>query len=157
MGADKQYPDAKHENSLEIGHQYQDFVMDELIKYGILLQCYSSKKYQYDKGESLAGIEVKYDDWCTRSNRLSIEVQEKADILKPEWTDSGILRQDNTWLYVQGDYNIIYVFAKRFLVNYFHAHVKHKGLVPEEKHGTIKTFYLDEAHCQKYAALIIRP
>lgn len=147
------YPDAKSKDSLEDGLRFQDFVCSELARRNIILQNLSSKKYQFTVGENLQGFEIKYDDWCSKSGRISIEVFEKTrnDPIQ-EWTPSGILRNDNSWLYVQGNYSILFVFAKRFLLNYYTAKGQH-GVI--EKRGTIKTFYISNDDARRHAALVL--
>lgn len=143
------YPDAKHKDSFERGLKFQDFVASELIRQlGIAVTSFCSRQYQYEVGENAQGIEIKLDDWCTRktgpegSDRLSIEVSEKTKN-NPDapWVPSGILRKDNTWLYVQGNYERIYLLPKRFLIRYYEHHKDSPGFL-EEKMGTIRTFYL---------------
>jgi hypothetical protein len=44
----------KHKDSFEIGLEFQDFIIRKLLhNYGIVIQPYSSKKYQFEVGESL--------------------------------------------------------------------------------------------------------
>ena len=45
-----------YNKQLEKALEFQDFVADKLYNIGIPLNCYSSKKYQYEKGESRSGI-----------------------------------------------------------------------------------------------------
>lgn len=52
-----------YKECLEKGLEYQDFVAGKLIEeLGLVLSFYSSKKFQYGKGESMQGIEIKFDD-----------------------------------------------------------------------------------------------
>jgi hypothetical protein len=104
-----------YSDDLQRGHLFQDFVAEILLKTkGISLTCYSAKANQYNKGESIQGIEVKLDARCTETGRLAIEVAE----LHKDWVPSGIHRQDNTWAYVQGNGQVLYFFSKRTLRNY---------------------------------------
>lgn len=146
------YPDAKSRTSFQDGLEFQDFVCSQLAKHAVVLQNLASKRYQIEVGENLQGFEIKYDDWCTRSGRLSIEIAEKSrnDPLLP-WTPSGIFRDDNTWLYIQGNYEILFIFAKRFLLNYFET----KRPPIEEKRGTIRTFYISNTVARKHAAKVL--
>ena len=53
---------SNHQNSLEVGHEFQDFITEKLAKeFGIAITIFQSKKYQFQKGESLQGVEIKYD------------------------------------------------------------------------------------------------
>lgn len=136
---DPSYPDAKHANEFQRGMEFQDFVCAAFAREHIILQNLVSKKWQYDVGENLQGFEIKLDDPCSNSKRLSIEVAEKSRA-DPElyWTPSGIMRNDNSWLYIQGNRNILFVFDKKWLRRWYHT----KRPAVEEKHGTICTFYL---------------
>lgn len=132
------YPHATVANSLEKGLAFQDFVCVQLAKRHIVLQNIGSKKYQLEVGENLQGFEIKLDSRCTDTNRLSIEVYEKTarDVLF--WTPSGILRDDNSIVYIQGNYDCFWVFMKNWLVRYF----EHKSPIVEEFNGTIQRFFL---------------
>lgn len=147
------YPNAKSPTSFQDGLEFQDFVCSELAKCGVILQNLSSKKWQYTVGENLQGFEIKKDDPHTRTGRLSIEVAEKskADDGAP-WVSSGIMRDDNTWLYIQGNYEQVYVFPKNWLRRYYIE----KSPETFEKFGTIRTFYLPLAVAEKCAAKVIK-
>lgn len=121
----------KHQNSLEVGLQFQDFVMVKLIELmGFSISYYQSKKYQYQYGESLQGIEIKYDARCTgdcthyknnATGNVAIECFEKIHKSNKDWTPSGILRNDNSWLYVVGNYHQLWIFSKKRLKNLYDA------------------------------------
>ena len=114
-----------HDDSLQKGHEFQDFVCMELAKRGIILQNIQSRKYQYAIGENLQGFEIKYDARCTGcpkdpkkgkpTGRLSIEIAEKSDAANPEYVKSGIYAKSNSWLYIQGNYNGIWIFSTKHL------------------------------------------
>lgn len=146
------YPNAKSPTAFQDGLEFQDFVCEQLARRGVVLQNLSSKKYQLQIGENLQGFEIKLDDRCTDTQRLSIEVFEKTrDDPTLEWTPSGILRGDNSWLYIQGNRKILFVFAKRWLLNYYNA----TNPLISEKRGTIKTFYLPFPIARRHAARTI--
>lgn len=132
------YPHATVTDPLEKGLAFQDFVCIELAKRHIVLQNIGSKRYQFEVGENLQGFEIKLDRRCTDTGRLSIEVAEKTarDVLL--WTPSGILRNDNSIVYIQGNYDCFWVFMKNWLVRYF----EQKSPAVEEFNGTIKRFFL---------------
>ncbi|MEZ6033546.1 MAG: hypothetical protein R3C17_10670 [Planctomycetaceae bacterium] len=132
------YNSADYLQNLEIGHIFQDHVMIELIKKGICLQCFASRQNQFKIGESIQGIEVKLDSRCTDTHRLSIEIGEKK-ATSNIWIPSGILRDDNSLFYVQGNYDIYFFFSKRTLKEYF------KNTKPKIHYynGTLRKFYID--------------
>ena len=103
-----------YKEKLEAGLQYQDFIADQLRKADtcIILCAYSSRKYQNEKGESASGIEIKHDMRFKETGNLYIEVAEKSRPEMPTYTDSGIRRKDNTWLYLIGDYEQAFLFSK---------------------------------------------
>jgi len=151
---DPNYPDCKHANSFQMGLEFQDFVCETLAQEGIILQNLSSKKRQLERGENLQGFEIKMDEPCTRTNRLSIEIAEKSRADNALWVNSGIFRIDNTWLYIQGNYDILFIFPKAFLVRLYQT-----GKYPcEEKprdRPTIRTFYLPFDQARRYAAKVL--
>jgi hypothetical protein len=148
------YPDCKHANPFQMGLEFQDFVCETLAQEGIILQNLASKKRQLERGENLQGFEIKMDARCTDTRRLSIEIAEKSKADNMQWIPSGIYRADNTWLYVQGNYSILFVFAKNWLVRLYES-----GKFPfDEKpigHPTIRTFYLPFDIARKWAAKVI--
>jgi len=100
---------------LKEGNHYQDFVVDELYKIGLPVITYTSKEYQYTFGENKAGIEIKFDNRLKETGNLYIEISEKTNKDNLEFIPSGIFREDNSWLYVIGDFQFIYIFGKKFL------------------------------------------
>jgi len=142
-----------HDDSFEVGNAFQDFVCMELAKQNIILQNINSKKFQYKVGENLQGFEIKYDARCTgdnntvATNRLSIEIAEKTNAKNMNYVDSGIYRNDNSWLYIQGNYKMFWIFNKSLLK------MLHKsGRYEESQMATIKKFYLPIEDADKYCA-----
>jgi hypothetical protein len=159
------YPDAPDgRDTLDEGQKYQEFVKRVLNPWGIVHHHFQDKKQQYAFGENRQGHEIKLDERCFSyeperrrkkpTNRLSIEVQEKGLRTNMEWIDSGILCRDNSWLYIQGNYEIIFVFAKNWL-----RRVYNETIAPEdifEFNGTVRKFYLKLSHAMVGATLILR-
>ena len=105
-----------YKDHIKQGNEYEDFVCDQLRKkYGVIIQIYSSKKYQAERGESAGGYEIKFDNMVAKTGNLYFEVAEKSDANLPEYSKSGIYRKDNTWLYLIGNYELLWVFSKRQL------------------------------------------
>lgn len=105
-----------YQSKLKEGLEYQDFIVDELRKkYGLIISVYSSTKYQIERGETAQGIEIKYDGRMADTGNLYIEVAEKSRPSISQYTMSGIYREDNTWLYLIGNYNEAFIFAKNML------------------------------------------
>lgn len=145
------YPDCKDKDSFQNGLSFQDFVCIELSKNSIILQNILSKKYQYQVGENLQGWEIKLDREFQTSRRLSIEIAEKTRADITYWTPSGIYRNDNSWLYIQGNFECFFIFGKKFLKNLHNARNGNgdrkylEGEIP-----TLKKFYLPLNDAEKY-------
>jgi len=104
-----------YKEKFEAGIQYQDWVVEKLYDAGLPIISYSSKKYQYMIGENKAGMEIKLDRNWAKTGNLYIEIAEKSNCNNANFIDSGIYRNDNTWLYLIGDYTKIFIIAKSFL------------------------------------------
>lgn len=104
----------QYKEQLEIGNQYQDYVTEALARDGIRISIYTSQAAQLS-GENMAGIEVKYDGRFRETGNLYIEYAEKSNPFNEFFVPSGICREDNTWLYLIGDYDGAYALSKRNL------------------------------------------
>lgn len=110
-----------YQQQLEDSQEFQDFLTKELSKRGIHIQCFSSKKYQWEMGESAGGTEIKYDKMFSKTGNLYIETHEKANPANPNYVPSGINR-DNILHWIQGDYGLVFMFSKRELSRYIYSH-----------------------------------
>lgn len=105
-----------YSEKLQQGLEFQDFITDLLIKeIGISLSSYSSKKFQNKVGENKQGFEIKFDNRMIDTSNIYIEVKEKAHPDNDNYVHSGIYRNDNTWLYLIGNYDTVYIFGKSLL------------------------------------------
>ena len=142
-----------HIDSFEVGNEFQDFVCIELAKQGIILQNINSKKFQFNVGENLQGFEIKYDARCTgdrgttATNQLSIEIAEKTRADNSKFVPSGIYRNDNSWLYIQGNFKTFWIFSKKLLI-LLHFSRRYK----EHELPTIKKFYLPLEDADSFCA-----
>ena len=153
MGTNYDEENSGHLDSLEVGNEFQDFVCIELSKQNFIIQNINIKKYQYNVGENLQGFEIKYDARCTGdkgtipTNQLSIEIAEKTKSSNLNYVPSGIYREDNSWLYIHGNYMMFWIFSKTMLK------LLHKsGRYKEHEIPTIKKFYLPILDADKYCA-----
>jgi len=144
------YPDAKRPTTFVEGVEFQDFVCKELAKRHVILQNMSSQKYQFTIGENLQGFEIKLDNRCTETERLSIEVAEKSAAGNAEFVPSGIFRRDNSWLYIHGNYQMFFVFARNILQLLARSNRYQFHELP-----TIRKFYIPIKDARKYAALTV--
>jgi hypothetical protein len=141
-----------YNDQLEKAEEYQDFVTDRLWERGLVVNQYTSKKYQWSKGESRGGIEIKYDYSSLTTSNLYIECEEKSHPDNDGYVASGIYRDDNAWLYVIGNYDKIWVFAKTILV------LMHKSKAYREVEANTKTsigYLLPQSQADIYAAFVI--
>lgn len=124
--------DLYRQEKIESGLRYQDFVVrscwDDI---GLAIALYCSKKYQQDEGESRSGIEIKHDERYAETGNLWIETAEKKKPRPGPYAPAGILRKDNTWLYIIGNRNIVFIFAKKHLCRLFET-----GNYPTLENGT---------------------
>jgi len=145
------YPDAKQANSFQEGLEYQDFVLEHLAKnYGLVFQTFSSRAYQWGKGEGVQPFEIKLDNWCTTSRRLSIEIAEKTRADNPNWIPSGIMREDETLFYIHGNKETFWIFFKKHLTYIF----EHEAPEVFESRGTIRKFYIPIERADKLGVRI---
>jgi len=139
------------------GQLYQDFVVDVAWQAGIAIAQYASKAYQFAVGESRGGYEIKHDKRFVETGNLCIETAEKARPRSGPYAPAGIMR-DGHWLYVIGNYDVVYFFANK-LLRMLSAAKGAEGR-PRYRHYEIATsqgFLLPRADAEKYAALVLRP
>ena len=139
-----------YREKLNQGLNYQDFVVEELYKVGLPIISYSSKEYQIMIGENKAGLEIKNDQLFRKTGNFYIETAEKSKAENRDYVKSGIYRNDNTWLYLMGDFNEIFVFSKKQL----------QILERSNKYKTVKTptskgFLLPATDAKKHYAIKI--
>lgn len=154
MGMKSNYPDADRTTVFEEALKFQDFVADLLLsELGFVISNYSSRYYQFNKGENRQGVEIKMDLRILETGNVSIEVAEKSRADIKVWTPSGIMREDNSWLYIQGNYNIVFIFGKTILRKLYLSRYQNKVWEPKR---TIRTFLLPISEAEKYALKVIR-
>lgn len=139
-----------YKEKLKQGLYYQDFVIEELYKVGLPIISYSSKQYQHLVGENKAGLEIKNDSNYKTTGNIYIEISEKPDANKKEYWKSGIYRNDNTWLYLIGDTDRIFIFSKKQLVLVHESKKYREVSIP-----TSKGFLLPVKDAEKFYALKI--
>ena len=146
-----QYPHCKDPYSFESGLDFQDYVATKLHDIlGVTITNYQSMRWQFADGENRQGIEIKLDRDCIRTKRLSIEIAEKTKATNAEYVPSGIYRNDNSWLYIQGTWLVIFVFAKS-LLKLLHRSGRYEGhTLP-----TLMGYYLPFDDAYKYAAKVL--
>ena len=113
--AQKEYDNGYYERMLEIGLEFQDVVTSVLYQRGIVVVGYSSRRFQNNEGENMLGAEIKRDGKFRETGNIYIETSEKAHPANERYIASGINREDNSWLYVIGDEQTIYIFSTKYL------------------------------------------
>ena len=99
-------------DELEESARYQDYVSMQLHnQLGWSINLFTSRHYQYNYGESLAGVEIKYDKKMATTGNLYIELYERHNNTQ-NFVASGINRDDNTIFWCIGDYETAYIFVK---------------------------------------------
>jgi hypothetical protein len=141
-----------YKEKLEKGLEFQDFVTSLFFQIGIAVIQYSSRRYQFERGENSGGIEIKFDDRLDETGNLYIECAEKSHPNNFRFMPSGIYRLDNSWLYAIGNYRVVYVFLTRHL-RWLHE----KGYFAEKEIATSQGFIMPEAMAKKYAARVLNP
>lgn len=147
------YKNIYRAEKLECGKEYQDFVCSWVAKnYGLVLSIFTSKKYQQKTGESLQGIEIKYDMMMKETGNIYIETGEKAYPREGDYYPSGIYANDNSWLYFIGNYEKMYVFSKKQLKTVYEKLMFTK-LIPDNITKTSTGFLLNTEKAEKYCIM----
>ena len=63
----------------------------------------------------MLGAEIKRDGNFRKTGNLYIETAEKSHPDNKNYVPSGIFRKDNSWLFVIGDEETLYIFATKYL------------------------------------------
>ena len=152
MGQSNIEYDKEFYKKLKEAQEFEDFVYNLLYQEGIPVVGFNSQKYQFAKGENMAGIEIKHDKNYEKTGNLYIETAEKRYPNNPEYVQSGINRGDNSWLYLIGDYNIIYIFP----INYLQIW-QLSGKFKEVENETSQGYLLRKDAAEKRAIKILKP
>lgn len=104
-----------YESKLADGKNFEKFVYDVLKDMGLVVVKPHLTKEMQLKGENSIGWEIKYDERMVETNNVYIEVAEKSDPKNNSYVKSGIYRDDNSWLWLIGDYSEIYIIQKNLL------------------------------------------
>ncbi len=140
----------RYERDLRRGQEFQDHVVELFAReLFIPLSCFSHPKKQDEMGENLQGIEIKFDDRLRETGNLFIEYRERSGPTS-EWHDSGILGRPHVWGFAIGDYQRVFFFSVRLLVN-----LKNTGKYKDVSGSTARGYILPQADAEKYATLFL--
>ena len=67
------------------------------------------------------GFEFKYDRKFKETGNFWIEIEEKRDPSQEKYVLSGILREDNAWMYCIGNYDELFFLPKRTLISLYNS------------------------------------
>lgn len=113
--ARREYADGYYGKKLEQGLQFQDVVTRALYQRGIVVIGYASRKFQVERGENMLGAEIKRDGRFRETGNLCVETDEKSHPDNSAFVRSGVFRADNSWLFVIGDEETVYIFSTKYL------------------------------------------
>lgn len=140
---------SKYISNLSEAKDFEDFAFDTLMhERRLVVGGYKSRHYQVMYGESLTGVEVKYDRKFRQTGNLYIETAESAndfDSRKP----AGIYHRSDPWLFVIGDYETIWAIAVSSLRN------EHAVMPPKFRSvetSTSSGFLLPQSEADRIAA-----
>jgi hypothetical protein len=105
-----------YDEKLKEGMSFESFIQKVFFEELAINLDFTVYDNQTKIGETLQGIEVKFDNRYKETGNLYIEVAEKSNPDNPNYIKSGVFRDDNTWLYAIGNYEKIFIFAKKTLV-----------------------------------------
>ena len=111
----EKYDNGYYQEKLQEGLEFQDVVTKALYQRGIVVVGYASRRFQVKEGENMLGAEIKYQARFREYGHLAIEVAEKSHPNNPDYVPSGIYRLDNSWLFVTGDLQTVYIFSTKYL------------------------------------------
>ncbi len=97
---------------------FENWVNKEFLARGIDLGFFEDSQ-QYT-GETQKGLEIKNDERSKITGNLYIEYQEKLSGDKEEWSNSGILKDDNTIYWIIGHPDEYYFFKKQDLLEIYY-------------------------------------
>jgi hypothetical protein len=143
-----EYPDAKRPTTYVEGMEFEDFAREKCIEIGLFLTRFSSRKYQFERGDGRID-EIKLDNRFLETGRLSIEIAEKSRAGNRNFVPSGIYAGGDFWLYIHGNYDLIFIFSRKTLQK-----LHRFGVYPIHEKSTIITFYIpiEDAfeHCEVF-------
>lgn len=111
----ERYANGYYGAMFEEGLEFQDFVALALCQRGLVIVGYASRRFQCERGENMLGAEIKRDGNFRRTGNLYVETAEKAHPSRPSFSPSGIYRRDNSWLFVIGDEQTLWIFPTKYL------------------------------------------
>jgi hypothetical protein len=94
---------------------FADRCQKPLATIGLPLTMYCSQPFQHKNGESLLGLEMKYDRMSLTTGNLFLEVAERSYPPGGPFVLSGVMNDNNPLFYGIGNERVLYVFSVRTL------------------------------------------
>jgi len=120
--------------------EFQAFVTDQLSKIGITIHVNQ-------------GVEIKYDRNFQKTGNLYIETAEMLKSENTKFVHSGIFKNDNSWLYIIGDYKSLYLFATKYLRSIYPKRKSFVFVSEETTQGYLLPIAEAEQFCIKEVSL----
>lgn len=133
----EKYANGYYAEKLEEGLRFQDVVTRELYLRGIVVVGYASRAFQNAHGENMLGAEIKRDGNFRKTGNLYIEVAEKTHPDNRTFVPSGIMRNDNSWLFVIGDEQTVWIFPTLYLRKLAHRYKQVGGHIGDTSIGRL--------------------
>lgn len=107
---------------LKIGKAFEEAASYYLHSQGFPLRPLLTAKGQWEHGENLAHVEIKFDQKVEETGNLFIETRERRDSSgKSHWREAGIYDQHNPWFYLIGDSKKLWLLNVRELRRLFES------------------------------------
>lgn len=137
----------EYASNLRAAVDFEDFVFDTLMhERRLIVGGYKSRHYQTLHGESLTGVEVKFDRKFRQTENLYIETAERH-VASAKMKPAGIYHDAQPWLIVIGDYSTFWALASQTL------RIIHESAVCRETETeTSRGFLLPVCKADRHAA-----
>lgn len=136
------------ENELKESHEFVSYWI-EIIRREMCLNLTSIESKELQKKvlcDTQEGFEFKHDKIFSKTGNLWIEVAERHDPANG-YIPSGILRDDNTWVYCQGNFRTLFFLSKKHLRK---EHITDRWTIKENTTKTSKGFLLKPEEIQDF-------
>lgn len=100
------------------GETFQRYITEWFRWQEVTFRNYETREEQLTLGENTLGMEIKRDGLFRDTGNLYIEYREKSysnSVRNAYWTPSGCCRDDSSWLYLIGDEDTFWIFARKRL------------------------------------------
>ncbi len=134
--------------------EFERFVYDVLKEMGLVVIKHHKTKELQLKGENSIGWEIKHDELMIKTGNVYIEIAEKSDPRNAVYVKSGIYRDDNTWMWIIGDYEEFFIIQKNLLIMLVKTGKYRK--VENERKSSIG-YLVPKEVIEKYAGKVVYP